>query len=196
MKTNLIIVALFTIWATTLFAQSDAGGEVMERVPYVYDRYNNTIGAEASMLTGSGIMYKRKIADGFQLKIAGVPYYNETEYNKDIFVTVGGQMQFDVVRYPYLRGYLLLGGAYHYDNTTYYNYDTTSSEQYDKGFSSGLGFGAETRLYRQLCLHGEFSVGYYNTNKNYNSSYLYSPTRTGFQRTITFGVGFGIGFMF
>ncbi|MBL7975924.1 MAG: hypothetical protein JNJ85_13495 [Candidatus Kapabacteria bacterium] len=195
MKTNLIITVLFAMCATSLFAQ-DAGEEGLEKTPYIYDKYNNTIGAEASMLTGYGIMYKRKITDGLHIKVAGVPYYNETEYNKDIFVTVGGQVQFDVVRYPYLRGYFLLGGAYHYDNTTYHYTDTTSSERYDKGFSSGLGFGAETRLYRQLCIHGELSVGYYNTNKNYDSYYYYSPTRTGFERTITFGVGIGIGFMF
>ncbi len=181
--------------ATSLFAQ-DAGEEGLEKTPYIYDKYSNTIGTEASMLTGYGIMYKRRLTDGLHFKITGIPYYNETEREKNINVTIGGQLQFDVVQYPYLRGYFLLGGAYHYDNTTIHYTDTTTTEQYNKGFSSGLGFGAETRLYRQLCIHGEISYGYYSTDKNHDSYYYYSPTGIGFEHTLTFGIGIGIGFMF
>jgi len=194
MKTVLSAFIILFSCSGALFAQNESSMESMEGTQYTYNKYYNTIGSEASMLTGYGIMYKRRLSENLHFKITVLPYFHETESTSDVLVTIGGQLQIDVVQYQYMRGYLLFGGAYHYDKTYYTYINQPPYDNHDIGFSVGTGFGAETRLYKQLSIHGEISYGFYRTDRNF-SNYLSSSTN-GYERTLSFGVGLGIGFMF
>ncbi len=149
---------------------------------------NNRIGATYSMLSGYGLTYLRQLDDKFSIKgqLFGFGKYNsdpEEYYNNYLVISVGTELQYNLVAYNTNRLYGLVGLNYIFKYDDYTSYVLNENE-----YNLGLGIGFETFFFSNITL--AIDGGYFGrlnySNTDYNDGEI---DKSG---SIIFGLGVGV----
>lgn len=141
------------------------------------------LGLSLSTVTGAGIHYIYPSTDKDNIKFVGIYIYNNDEYSKDSFFSLGIEYQRDLRETAMQRIYAF-GGA-HIDNS--FSEDTffDSNGQQDKFFSLGGGMGVDFGD-REKGLAFNIHIAYQFTRGSGDED----------QTRIGLGAGFGVGYNF
>lgn len=150
--------------------------------------YTNRIGLAASMFTGYGLSYVTKVSERVWTKGVGSVYGTGTTNASDIRMTLGAELQVDLLSAEQMRFYGFAATSYWYSNNKRENPNSSNSEG---NYVGGLGFGIEATVMKHLALSLESGFLFRNTFLSSsvpidNSSHYY----------VGIGIGGGIYYTF
>lgn len=190
-----ILIFCFIILHSSLLAQKGSDSVTSVRTVetttvYKSDEkpYINRIGLAASMFTGYGLSYVTKVSERAWIKGVGSVYGTGTTNASDIRLTIGAELQIDLLTAEQMRFYAFGAASYWYNNNERENPTSWNSEG---NYVGGLGFGIEATVMKHLALSLESGFLFRNTFLSSsvpidNSSHYY----------IGIGIGGGIYYTF
>lgn len=153
---------------------------------------NNRVGITYSTLSGYGLTYLRQLNDKFSIKgqLFGFgKYETEPEFINEnyLVISIGTELQYNLIKYTNNRLYAL-GGIYYvydYDENSGWNSDYNSTNNY---YNIGLGIGFETMLFSNITM--AIDGGYFGQYVKYRSE---DDNTLDILRNNEIVFGFGIG---
>lgn len=122
--------------------------------------YTNRVGLVASMFTGYGLSFVTKVSDRIWIKGVASIYGTGTTNASDMRLTLGTELQVDLLSAEQMRFYGFAAASYWYANNKYENPVSSNSEG---NYVGGLGFGIEARVMKHLALSLESGFLFRNT---------------------------------
>lgn len=183
------IILIFAILIFTNTVQSQEINETLKPKEDKNKLLNNRVGVTYSMLSGYGLTYLRQLDDKFSIKgqLFGFGKYNsdpEEYYNNYLVISVGTELQYNLVAYNTNRVYGLVGVNYYFKYDDYTSYVLNENE-----YNLGLGIGFETFFFSNITL--AIDGGYFGRLNYSNTDYIVGELLDK-SSSIVFGLGVGV----
>ena len=187
------IIIVFVILIFTYVSESEEIYDALHPKKDEKRLLNNRVGLTYSILSGYGLTYLRQLDDKFSIKgqLFGFgKYESEPEsYNENYLnLSVGAELQYNLIKHRTNRLYSLLGAyfVYDYNETSGWNSDYNSIYKY---YNLGLGIGFESMLFSNITV--AVDGGYFGQYVKYLSENG-SSINTLRSNDIVFGFGIGV----
>lgn len=184
MKALLAVVVLLVITTQLTFSQKNS-----EETNWP----SNRVGGSASSFSGHGLSYQRHFGDDVVAKVSffgyGDSYYNSSDID-ELFITFGGEFQYNLHKAKYTRMHLFLGLSYWYDeNSNWYYYDNNYYPDINRTMVTGIGFGIEFLAWGHLSINLETGwQGRFGVNTDGDGTH--------YPKYLGFGAGGGVSYAF
>ena len=183
------IILIFAILIFTNTVQSQEINETLKPKEDKNKLLNNRVGVTYSMLSGYGLTYLRQLDDKFSIKeqLFSFGKYNsdpEEYYNNYLVISVGTELQYNLVAYNTNRVYGLVGVNYYFKYDDYTSYVLNENE-----YNLGLGIGFETFFFSNITL--AIDGGYFGRLNYSNTDYIVGELLDK-SSSIVFGLGVGV----
>ncbi|GEM_PF-2549614 len=186
-----IFLVIFCSFLCNAFALSQTNTDTLQKSNLLTSndpKFSSRVGLTGSMFTGYGLTYMTKISDDFWIEGTGSIFGSGETNSSNIRMTIGIELQRDMLKSEEMRFYTFVATSYWYNND---KFESPISSNSESNYVGGLGMGFEVVVMKHLALNIESGFLYRSTSLTNTS-----PELTSSHYYLGIGVGGGIRYTF